>query len=105
MEAITWLVAHWGAILELLGALGVLVSMVVGLLPASSSKSKAIAVLGRLSALTHKDAPGTFKMPGSPMPVADEGTHFAEAERFSRVAVVTAKDVAAKALGPSGGAE
>jgi hypothetical protein len=71
MNALLWIVAHKALLVEAALALGAVVSAIVGALPANS---RIVAWLGRASALTAKDAPGTFKMPGAAMPAAEEPT-------------------------------
>jgi hypothetical protein len=92
LNVVLWMLAHKAELVEIALAVGAVVSSIVALLPSSAAKSKAIAMLGRLSALTHKDAPGTFKMPGAPMP-----TEASEAEkRFEADVAALLNDVESK---------
>jgi hypothetical protein len=73
MNALLWLASNKALVLEIFGAIGVIVSTIIGALPSSASRnSKLVEQMGRSSFLTHSDAPGTFKLPGAAMPVADE---------------------------------
>jgi hypothetical protein len=91
MNVLLWVLAHKAELGELLLLVGAVVSSIIGMMPSSASKSKAVAILGRLSALTHKDAPGTFKMPGAEMPKeADLGTIRLDAEQLARVEAMIA---------------
>jgi hypothetical protein len=78
MNALLWIVAHKALLVEVAIALGVAVSAFIGALPSSASKNAVVAALARMSALTHSDAPGTFKAPGAAMPAT-------EAERLARI--------------------
>ncbi len=61
---IAFVLSHRAQLLALAGALYTLASIVVGLLPESASKHKAIAFLERVSFIAHADSPGSVKLPG-----------------------------------------
>ncbi len=69
MSILNMLIAHSSDILRALVEIVGGVSILIGLLPASSSKNAIIALLGRVSVLTHSDSPGTLKAPGALMPL------------------------------------
>lgn len=67
-EVWTWLVNHRGDIEEGVGLALTVATFITGLTrtPVDNSwVSKARALLGRLSLVPHKDAPGSLKLPGS----------------------------------------
>lgn len=67
MATLAFVLAHWSEILEALTALGMLASVVVGLLPRAARYAPvlgaAVRFLGWFSVLTHADAPGTLTLP------------------------------------------
>lgn len=65
MDLIVWIAAHGSDVVKILGETVTLASLVVALLPQSASKNAIVALLERISVLTHKDSPGTLKMPGT----------------------------------------
>lgn len=61
-----WLLANWGTILEVLGALLAAASVITALTPTPTDDGVVAwirNILGRISALTHSDAPGTVSAP------------------------------------------
>lgn len=61
-----WLVANWATIAEVLGALVAAASVITALTPTPTDDSVVAwirNILGRLSVLTHSDAPGTLSTP------------------------------------------
>lgn len=73
MEVLKWIVANWSTILEAAGLLVGSASVIVAKLPQSASRNRAVAVLERVSVLTHRDSPGTLKMLGATAVVAAPG--------------------------------
>lgn len=65
METLAWILSHKTEILQIVGEVVTLASLIVATLPQSSSKNKIVAALERVSFLTHKDSPGTLKAPGT----------------------------------------
>ena len=67
MEFINWIVENGSTILEIVGSLVGIASLVTGLTntPKDDKVVAKIQVwLGKLSFLTHKDKEGTFQVPG-----------------------------------------
>jgi hypothetical protein len=62
LAALAWLLAHHVDLLKIASAIVGTASLVVALLPESAAKVRAVAILGRLSVLTHYDSPGTLKL-------------------------------------------
>lgn len=61
-----WFIAHWGTLLEIANAVGILATLVTGLTPSpkdDSVVSKGRKLLGRLGVATFADAPGSLKLP------------------------------------------
>lgn len=73
--ALAFVLAHWSEILDALLAFGALASIVVGLLPRAARYAPVVGGLVRFlewcSVLTHRDAVGTFKLPGFVAMVAE----------------------------------
>ena len=64
--AIAWLVANWGLIIEALAALVAAASVITGLTETPKDDNVVSWIrkaLGWVSAVTHKDAPGTYSAP------------------------------------------
>lgn len=65
-DVVTWLGENWTVLVEVTGGLLAVASLVTGL--TKTPKDDAVVAklqgwLGRLSVVTHKDAPGSFKVP------------------------------------------
>lgn len=67
-DVVTWLGENWKVLVEVTGGLLGVASLITGL--TKTPKDDAFVArlqgwLGRLSVVTHKDAPGTLKAPGT----------------------------------------
>lgn len=64
-----WIAAHWAELLEAIGSLLVVATIVTGLLPESARTARWLGWLvraqERVSAAKHRDTPGTWKLPGT----------------------------------------
>lgn len=66
-DVVSWLGENWPVLVEVVGGLLGVATLVTGL--TKTPKDDAVVAklqgwLGRLSVVTHKDAPGTLKVPG-----------------------------------------
>lgn len=67
MEILSWIVNHWVEISEAAGLLLAFATLITGLTPSPKDDAfvaKIRGYLSRWSVVTHKNAEGTFKLPG-----------------------------------------
>lgn len=68
MSVVTWIVANWGFILEVVMAVVGVASLITGMTktPKDDSVVSTIKrVIGYIAGVTFKDSPGTLKAPGT----------------------------------------